>query len=538
MRKWLLAGTIVIGLLLRVIGLDRSPVGFTPDEASFGYDAYSILKTGKDQWGNPFPLVLKSFGDYKSPLFSYLLIPSVAALGLTKESVRIPSAIIGTLAILATYLLVLEMFKSKNLALAGSFLLAISSWHIMLSRGGFEANLTTFLLPLGLYFLARGLRQAKFLYLGSLVSGLNLFSYHSAKVVTPLVLLAFLILYRKELFKLGKSKLFFAGLPFFVFAVLTIYTFFQGAGTRVADVSVFNGSLEEASVARHVATDAGLNSVLAKVLYNKYGVDLKRFIANYSSYFSPQFLFVNGPAEATYGMIPGRGVLYWFELPLLIAFIVSLVKAKDKRSYLFLVFWVLIAPIPAALATGPGYAGNRAVIMLPALQILLALGFIEIPWQKYRRWALAYGLIALVFFALFLEDYFIASVPKNAQAMLYGDYEAAAWLAANTTKDKTIVVDKSLSEPHIYVAFVNKWDPIDYQQATKNWKLARGLNWVDQIPEYHLGNYVFKSVHPLEFTGIHDVYLVAKPEAFANRADFTKIITYPDGKSAIEILKI
>src|SRR3990167_1382093 len=113
MQKWLLAGILALAFVLRVVGLSSFPPGFTPDEASFGYDAYSILKTGKDQWGKPFPLVLESFGDFKSPLYAYLTVPSVAAFGLNKFAVRFPNAILGTLAVLAAYLLAGKLFRSK-----------------------------------------------------------------------------------------------------------------------------------------------------------------------------------------------------------------------------------------------------------------------------------------------------------------------------------------------------------------------------------------------------------------------------------------
>ena len=147
MKKWALAGIIILGFILRVVALNRFPVGFTPDEASFGYDAYSLLQTGKDQWGNTFPVVLKSFGDFKAPLYSYLAVPFVALLGLTKEAVRLPNVLVGIGAILVTYLVVKKLTDEK-IGLMAAFLLAISSWHIMMSRGAFEANLTTFFIPL------------------------------------------------------------------------------------------------------------------------------------------------------------------------------------------------------------------------------------------------------------------------------------------------------------------------------------------------------------------------------------------------------
>jgi 4-amino-4-deoxy-L-arabinose transferase-like glycosyltransferase len=114
MRKFLIALVFLLGFILRIVNISSRPVGFTPDEASFGYDAYSILKTGKDQWGKPFPLVLRSFGDSKLPLYTYLTIPSVFLFGLNEFAVRLPNAIIGSLAVIIVYLLVKELFSEKD----------------------------------------------------------------------------------------------------------------------------------------------------------------------------------------------------------------------------------------------------------------------------------------------------------------------------------------------------------------------------------------------------------------------------------------
>ena len=184
MKKALICGILALAFLLRFVSVADFPVGLNADEASFGYDAYSILKTGRDQWGNSFPIVLKSFGDYKSPVYAYLTIPSVALLGLNVFATRLPNVIVGTLAVLAVYLLVFEirnLLKIKNykLEIIASVLLAINPWSIMMSRGAFEANLITFFLPMGIYFFLKGLKENKFFVWSAIFLGLNLFTYLS-----------------------------------------------------------------------------------------------------------------------------------------------------------------------------------------------------------------------------------------------------------------------------------------------------------------------------------------------------------------------
>lgn len=537
MRRWILIGILILGLALRTISLDKYPSGFTPDEASFGYDAYSILKTGKDQWGHSFPLLLESFGDFKSPLFSYLLIPSVAIGGLSKVSVRLPNAIIGILAILVIYLLVTELTKKKELGLVASFLLSISSWHIMMSRGGFEANLTTFFLPLGIYFLIKGFKKSFYLYLGALVLGLNLFTYHSAKLITPLVLILFVFLFRKDLLIIKKKVLAVSSIIFLFFLALTGYTFLIGGGSRVQDVSIFKGSLEAAAEKRMDLQASGVSPYIARIFENKITVSLKRFSGNYFSYFSPRFLFTDGPSEYTYGMLPGRGVLYFFELPFLIAFLFSLFKSKEKNVHFFILGWIVLSPIPAALASGAGYAGNRAEIMIPAIYIALAIGAWELYfWVKNKKFVYLYGVFILVSLSLFIFDYFVASPTKASEGMLYGNLEAGKWLSENI-KGNIVVVSRSLSEPHIYIAFSSKFDPKSYQSATKGWDYkSLGLGWVDQIPEYKLGNVIFKRVHLEEYKNTPNTYLVGRPGEFPENINPMKIINYPNGKPAIYIV--
>src|SRR3989344_1760646 len=155
-KCWVLAAILVLGLVLRLWALDKFPSGFSADEASYGYNAYSLLKTGRDEWGEPwYQLIytnLRSFGDARFPLYSFLAIPSIKLLGLNEFAVRLPNAILGTLAIAAVYLLAKKLINWQTGQLA-ALLLAISPWHVSLSRGAFETNTLTLLAPLGIYLL-------------------------------------------------------------------------------------------------------------------------------------------------------------------------------------------------------------------------------------------------------------------------------------------------------------------------------------------------------------------------------------------------
>src|SRR3989344_1234626 len=131
-NKILLFLIIILGFILRIWNLANLPAGFTADEASHGYDAYSLIQTGKDQWGEPWPIAFRSFGDFKLPVYTYLTIPFVLINGLNELSIRLPGALFGVLAILTTYLFTAELFKTNKLPITNyqlpifaTFLLAI-----------------------------------------------------------------------------------------------------------------------------------------------------------------------------------------------------------------------------------------------------------------------------------------------------------------------------------------------------------------------------------------------------------------------------
>jgi len=535
-QKYILTLVILVAALLRLVGLGAYPVGFTPDEASFGYDAWSLLQTGQDQWGGNWPLVFKSFGDGKLPLQVYLLIPSIALFGLTEFAVRLPNAIFGVLAVWAIYLLVKRIFKNKQLALMSAFLLAISPWHIPLSRGAFEANLTTFLMPIGIYWFFKIKDNPRYIYFSALALGLNLFSYHSARLVTPLIV-GYLIIQSWTKRKPNKNIFLFSSV-FGFFIIIAAATMFFGAGDRIATSTIFG--IDPPTAARFNSLMSGLPSSIARLLYNKYLVMSELFLSQYLQYFSWEFLFLEGPRESTYGMLPGVGVFYLVEAIFIFGLFLNLKKLKEHA---WLLVWVFLAPIPAALSIGPGHAANRAVIMLPAFVILMAVGWqnIQTVFKKYAlRINLSFVLLLFMSLVLYLETYFVQQRYVSAPDMFFGTNKLFSYLEDVDQNYDQIVVSKSLSEPHIFYAFYTKLDPTKFQEASEAWDFKeRGLSWVDQLPEYNLGKYQFNNfVYQDILKASNNLLLVGKPEDFPLDLKPEKIIRYPDNTDAFWVVEI
>lgn len=540
MKRFVVPVILLLAFLLRVLWIDKIPVGFTPDEASFGYDAYSILHTGRDQWGNVLPIILKSFGDYKSPLYTYLAIPTVAIFGLNVFATRLPNATVGTLAVFVAYLLAREIFRRMDVkgperhAVLAALLTSVSSWVVMMSRGAFEANLITLFVPLGIYLFLKERYNPS-----ALVFGLSLLTYHSAKIIVPVVITSLVIVFWRELRKRPLRSYILPAVIFILFGLILIYSQILGGAGRINERIISQGALEEGAKTKIELIQNGTNPTIAKLLHNKYQVIVKRFITNYLQYFSVRFLFANGPAETTYGMIPGVGVLYIFEGILLLGLIPAFFDKKVRTALLPMLGWLFLGPLPAALATGVGFSANRAEGMIPALQVLEAFG--AYGWSvllsrldKRAVSLVAFGLAFLIGFELqkTFKTYFVNSPVVAGSGMLSGNLEAADWLSQNSDA-KNVIVSRKLSEPQIYIAFANKWNPIDYQNAAKSWKVE---TWVDQIPEYRLGKYTFKNIDLKTDVNLPNTLLVGRPEEFLPTQNPVKIVYFPNGRESIKIV--
>ena len=549
MKKYLILLTLIFtgAFLSRVVGLSSFPVGFTQDEAGIGYDAYSLLLTGKDQWGKSFPLVLRSFGDFKMPLYSYLAIPSIKLFGLNEFSVRLPNAILGSFAVLATFLMVSKITKRKDLGLLSALFLAVSPWHIGLSRGAFEANLTTFFIPLGVWAFVSGLERPRFMVLAAISFGLNLFSYHSARFFTPVLIVALIGIYLKELKQMGRNRLVeilskfkWGVLIFAVFLAMAIFTMFTGGAKRGLDITIFSPTDKWAAVSdrRYEATLQGFPDFYARIFSNKVSYVFETFSKNYLSYFSTSFLFSEGAGEWSYGLIPGRGVLYVFEVIFVIAAIFSFSKREGFSKMGLFLLWILISPIAAALTKGPGFAANRAAVMMPAIQIMSAWGGVFL----YERLKGKYGtglakvfgwgflIILLGFLAGYLEDYKYHAPPRASKAMQYGMRDIMATINSIQGNYEGVVLSRTLSVPNVWVQFYMLVDPNEVQDASRVWLRYEklGIKYLDQLNVYSLSKYTFGDIVISDLKGM-DYLVVGRPEEFPAHVKPISTFSYLDG---------
>lgn len=209
---------IVLGALVRIFEFCTVPSGLNQDEAFAGYEAFSLLNYGIDSAGYHNPCYFVSWGSGMNVLESYLAIPFIKIFGCSVFAIRMPQLLCSIASLFVFWLLLRKIFTDK-IALLGLFILAISPWHIMLSKWGLESNLAPAFLLFGFFFLIKGLNNNKFWIFSAIFYGLALYAYSITWVVIPLTLILFAayMIFIKQKFSIKYTLISVAVL--FVFAV-------------------------------------------------------------------------------------------------------------------------------------------------------------------------------------------------------------------------------------------------------------------------------------------------------------------------------
>src|SRR4030042_2880981 len=145
LRLGLLLG---VSLLLRLWFLGQHPAGFYYDEVFAGYNAYSILQTGRNVHSEFLPLYLNTFGDWRPMAIVYLIIPFVRLLGLSEFAVRLGPALVAAITPGVLYLVLQRGRLRGSVAYLSALFLSLSPWHNILSRSTSETMLAVLLLCL------------------------------------------------------------------------------------------------------------------------------------------------------------------------------------------------------------------------------------------------------------------------------------------------------------------------------------------------------------------------------------------------------
>ncbi len=495
--KILLLIIIIVAAALRFWQIDKIPPGLNRDEAAIGYTAYSLLKTGKDEYGVKFPLSLKSFGDWKLSLYPYLTIPPIFVFGLTEFAVRFSSALFGILTVIIVYLIAKELFPRLSSAyhLLPAALLAISPWHMFFSRTASEANTAVFFTALGFWLFLISLKKEKFFPLAFVCLALPFYTYHGNHIFTPFFLLGLLIFYWK---KIKKNAFFWAGSLIF----LILFTFISFQTLLSADKTKISGLLlisDRSLVYEKIVLDkvehqdqSGLSS---KIFHNKMIFLGNNIIQNYLKSFSAQFLFIQGGSNVQHN-IPDFGNLYLWQAPFLVLGIIFLIKNRESNFH-FLLWWLLISPIPGILTRDAPHSARMAAI-LPLPEIIIAYGvgksiglFVNMMQKKIV--VLAILLPTIFYLSFFIDRYFLHFPYKSASAWGYPYKKLVERVMPIQNNYKEVIMSKPDYSPYIYFAFYQKISPEKLQTEMKHYPLTdEGFEHVKQLGNLHFRKIIWE----------------------------------------------
>lgn len=440
------------------------------DEAAIGYNAYSIVETGKDEYGQTLPIIFKSFGDYKPGFYIYLAAPFIKIFGLNATTTRLPSVILGSLLPILIYFLIKEINKKAHkTAIIAAIITVFNPYSIHFSRGAWESNVLTFELVLASYFFFKYINQKlnKYLLYSAIIFGLTLFTYQAGKMIS-LFLIIILFLINLSIVNKKNIKSLFLNfvLPLFIFSLPILYgLLFSNNANRLKVVSLFSypRTTEEINL---IKTES--NQLDYSLFHNQSLFFKRNFLTRYFNLFSPRFLAFEGDWQSPRHGAPYIGfILYPSLIFLIIGLFFALSRQKiDKINYFFFL-WLLVAPIPAALTRDIIQPLRSMSFSIPLLYFI-SLG-IYCVLNKYKNifiYSLIIGTYSLSFF-YYADIYLNHMVKKSPDEFLYGYRQSMEYIVKNQNKYSQIIMSDYYGQAYIYYLFYSKYPPQLYQQQAK-----------------------------------------------------------------------
>jgi len=438
-------------VFLRFVGLDLVPPGTYADEASIGYNAYSILQTGADEHGVPFPVFFQAFGEYKNPVFIYSLVPMIKIFDLSTWTIRLGSALFGLGSAIFLGLIVKETIGGIWAPMFCFILASLTPWLYGVSRVGFEVVSFPFFLTLALWswLIATKSNSLLWFLLSWFAWGVSLFTYSTARLMVPVLVLALIGCYFRDL-RSTRTRCLLGSLPFAACLLLLLYWSFQHPGSltaRLTEISIWKNRPE-------MLTAVGT------------------FFSNYLNYLSPSFLFLRGDPNLRHHTGHG-GELFLTTFP---AFLVGLAYAWQQRHQAlerFVLLGFLLFPLAASLTEDPSHA-LRTVNAMPFIVLLMVWGF-KWLWEllhQRRTLLVVFAVVAALETAGFYYDYFFAypdrtqiwfnsGLPQAVKIAL-SNRESGVYYSPLAFRNEDFEAVEPYIQPYIQFLFFGKLDPNIY----------------------------------------------------------------------------
>lgn len=490
----LLLSIVILGLFLRVFRL--SDVSMYGDELTMVYDSYSILKTGHDQTGAFLPITF-SMGAGRPAGYVYGSIPFTALFGPTQFGVRLLSVFSG-LGIIVLMFLLGRMFFSSAHGVVFALLSAISPWDLSLSRGGFEAHFALFLTLLGVYLIFIAVRKSWFFVLAACCFGLAIHTYPTFKVTLPLLIPMVFVLGPK--IRLKSRYLLISCFVLLGFVVLAInQTLTYKSEERFASINIFSQEQVRGILTQKINHERSVDILpgsLSGVFHNKPVEYFSIFAENYLKNLSVEYLLSRGDGNPRHNMTES-GVVYSAELVSILIGVFGLAKL-NKKLFLLVLVWLLIAPIPTAIVGEPHSLRNS--LMLPPLIIFSGNGLFYL-WQKggnlSRSVAVSLLIAILIQFAFIYERMIFVSPNKLSRFWSGPAYEISAVTIQNRDRYQYIILSTTIDNIEFAYPVYAKVEPnvvIDQNKmktilSGKEFKKFENV-YIGTVPEKEVGDFL------------------------------------------------
>ncbi len=479
---------LVIASALRFGWLSKYPVSLNVDEVAIGYDAFSILNTGKDVHQHSFPLVFESLGDYKPGFYIYSVVLSEAIFGLNEFAVRFPSALAGVVTIFVLYLLVKLTTDKRSLALFSAMVLTFSPWHLKLSRGAFEANMALCLLLLGFYLTLVAIKKSKKMNWGLLFFALSMYTYHSEKVIAPLLLVSLCVVFWNELVN---KKLLISWIIIFAISITPfMLTLGNNNQSRLASKLV----TKDQEISIFVSRSTELNN------FDRLAVSINTVFRRYIQFLDFGYT-TNKGLDFTNSTSFDMGWIYWLEFPLLMMGIFVLAKNKifvDKKYLYCFGAWTLLSPLPASI-TMDDYHIYRLITLVIPFSVLIAIGINKLVELQPKYIYIGLVIMYLINISIFADYYLLHYSYDKSDWQFDPSKEVAVTVLENLTKYDKIIVDPVFGKdgpyiygvPDLYILFYGKIKPQEYwssitDKGFKNIEFRR-MNWnIEKLTQNNL----------------------------------------------------
>ena len=551
----------IVAFSVRFYRVTSVPPGLGRDEVSVAYNAYSILKTGRDEHGRFLPLYFEAIGDQKLPVIIYISVPSIALFGLTEIGARLPFVLFGSLTVVFLYLFLKKAFYlnrsiiPQKLIYLAPLLFAVNPWHLGHSRAVYEIILGTFFFMAASYSFLHGLKSKFWFFISVIFFLIAFYTYSLTRLLSPLLFIFFCFIYRTEFFQFPRKFRLLVLIFLFIFLLPFIINFFDPGGIYGSKGAVIlSSSRVKSSIMEFRSyvntTDAPF---LGKLLFNSPVMTVYEYGKNLLTALSPEFFFARGSYIAGIGT---HGLFYMIEfLPLIIGLISAVKNAQNGNKFFqMLIGWIVLTFLSASLTVQPPYPTRTLFLVVP-FTVIIAFGWIKIinfykksPLNKAVL--LSITLIYLWNLTFYFISYYFRSPVVFAQNWESKNKELFAYLKKEENNFDTVIITKPELSMYAFFLFYHQippdrvWtelerhgtDPDGWRHGKKFGKYEfRSIDWVN---DFNTPNKILLVSQGNEYSD-HQVTTteILYPEKFTVFPYGLQVVAYPEKRVAFRIWK-